>query len=258
MRVEFFQCAFSAALFWSAGSLLLYFGSARRRAFGQALVLIGIAPVAFFIGHLWVELGHAPLRTLGETRLWYSALLSITGVAICFYWKMLWVQSYSLAMAGLFLGLNALRPEVMERALMPALQSPWFVPHVVVYLEAYALLTAAALIAARALARPSDGGEEILLQQADRMALLGYGFLTLGLLFGALWAKTAWGHYWSWDPKETWALLTWLCYLIYIHVRYRYRRSAKLAFGLLIGGYVAFMICWFGVAYLPASSMHSY
>ena len=45
---------------------------------------------------------------------------------------------------------------------------------------------------------------------------MGLAFLTIGMLFGALWAKEAWGHYWSWDPKETWAAITWLAYLVYV------------------------------------------
>ena len=53
----------------------------------------------------------------------------------------------------------------------------------------------------------------------DNLVYVGMAFLTIGMLFGALWAKEAWGHYWNWDPKETWAAATWLGYLIYIHYR---------------------------------------
>ena len=164
-------------------------------------------------------------------------------------------------MAVLFLLLNALNPEVFDRTLMPALQSPWFVPHVVVYLEAYALLAAAFLVALRGLLllrRKEDPGEVIIL--ADRLVYAGYAFLSFGLLFGALWAKTAWGHYWSWDPKETWALLTWLAYLFYMHIRRQKKEAAALAFWILTVNFVVLLLCWFGINYLPTTqdSVHTY
>ena len=55
------------------------------------------------------------------------------------------------------------------------------------------------------------------MELCDNLVNVGLAFMTLGMLFGALWAKEAWGHYWSWDPKETWAAATWLGYLCYIH-----------------------------------------
>merc|ERR1719380_334792 len=65
--------------------------------------------------------------------------------------------------------------------------------------------------------------EERLLQGLDdlsyRSLLLGFGFLTVGIISGAVWANEAWGNYWSWDPKETWALITWLVYAGYLHTR---------------------------------------
>lgn len=61
----------------------------------------------------------------------------------------------------------------------------------------------------------------------DNLVYIGTAFLTLGLLFGALWAKEAWGHYWTWDPKETWAFLTWIGYILYIHYRFYHPREEK-------------------------------
>ena len=84
--------------------------------------------------------------------------------------------------------------------------------------------------------------------------------LTLGLLFGALWAKEAWGHYWTWDPKETWAIITWLCYLIYIHFRYLYHNKSKIALWILVCSFIILLICWFGINYISAAenSIHTY
>ena len=133
------------------------------------------------------------------------------------------------------------------KTLVPALQSPWFAPHVFVYIFAYALLGVAVVIAWWKL--------------ADDLVYVSLAFLTIGMLFGALWAKEAWGHYWSWDPKETWAAITWLAYLIYIHYRQIPRHRKQLALWMLIGSFVLLQMCWWGINYLPSaqgSSVHTY
>ena len=130
---------------------------------------------------------------------------------------------------------------------MPALQSPWFAPHVFVYIFAYALLGVAVVIAWWKL--------------SDDLVYVSLSFLTIGMLFGALWAKEAWGHYWSWDPKETWAAITWLAYLVYIHYRQLPRHHKRLALWMLIVSFVLLQMCWWGINYLPSaqgSSVHTY
>jgi ABC-type transport system involved in cytochrome c biogenesis permease subunit len=85
--------------------------------------------------------------------------------------------------------------------------------------------------------------------------------MTFGMLFGALWAKEAWGHYWSWDPKETWAAITWFAYLIYIHYRQLPKHKPRLALWLLIISFVLLQMCWWGINYLPSAqgaSVHTY
>ena len=133
------------------------------------------------------------------------------------------------------------------KTLVPALQSPWFAPHVFVYIFAYTLLGVAVVIAWWKL--------------ADDLVYVSLAFLTIGMLFGALWAKEAWGHYWSWDPKETWAAITWLAYLIYIHYRQLPRHRNRLALWMLIISFVLLQMCWWGINYLPSaqgSSVHTY
>ena len=95
----------------------------------------------------------------------------------------------------------------------------------------------------------------------DNLVYVGLAFLTIGMLFGALWAKEAWGHYWSWDPKETWAAITWLAYLVYVHYRQLPRHHERLALWMLIGSFVLLQMCWWGINYLPSaqgSSVHTY
>ena len=95
----------------------------------------------------------------------------------------------------------------------------------------------------------------------DNLVYVGLSFVTLGMLMGALWAKEAWGHYWAWDPKETWAAITWLSYLAYIHYR-RYKPThPKPALAMLIACFCLLQMCWWGINYLPSAqgvSVHTY
>ena len=101
---------------------------------------------------------------------------------------------------------------------MPALQSPWFAPHVIVYMFAYAMLGAATVMAVYLLWFKKKEIERKEMDLCDNLTYVGLAFMTLGMLTGAIWAKEAWGHYWAWDPKETWAAATWFAYLAYMPI----------------------------------------
>ena len=95
----------------------------------------------------------------------------------------------------------------------------------------------------------------------DNLVYVGLSFMTLGMLTGALWAKEAWGHYWSWDPKETWAAVTWFSYLTYIHMRIGMHNKRKTSLYVLLLSFVFLQMCWWGISYLPCaqgSSIHTY
>jgi ABC-type transport system involved in cytochrome c biogenesis permease subunit len=192
---------------------------------------------------------------------------------------------------------------------MPALQSPYFIPHVTLYILSYAVLAAAALGSVMILVKRrkaakrcvaykerssesqeeggeksvSEGGEKRvseelnsikdllpndapakdlgkdLLDLVDNLTYVGTGFLMLGLILGALWAKEAWGHYWSWDPKETWAFTTAAAFLLYIHLRKIQSKSAAPLLVLPLA-FIFLMITWLGVSFLPTAnlSVHAY
>ncbi len=242
-------------------SWFIYKKSTIQTVWLRAGAFLGMAAIALFLIHLWVELERPPLRTMGETRLWYAFLLPAVGLMIDFRWHYRWLLSYSLVLASVFLTILLLKPDIFDQALMPALQSIWFVPHVLVYMISYAFLAASFIIALKGLSDLNKGKEaNPLLHLADNVVYMGIGFMTIGFLFGAIWAKEAWGNYWSWDPKETWAFLTWFAYLLYIHFRRYKPLQQKRAFWLLILAFVTLIICWMGVNYLPAAqgSMHVY
>jgi ABC-type transport system involved in cytochrome c biogenesis permease subunit len=255
--------ALASGFLWIFGSAL-FLGrtvATYRRVAAHVVFVAGLLVFGAFIMLMWQTLGRAPLRTLGETRLWYAFFMPMVGYLTFVRWRFAWILWGSIAMAAVFIGINLMHPEYQDRALMPALQSPWFVPHVVVYMFAYALLGASALIAGRGLIDHYRGTyRPATLKMADNVVYIGFGFLTLGLLFGALWGKEAWGHYWMWDPKETWAFLTWIAYLGYMHIRANRPGNSATALWTLVAAFAVLLICWFGVNYLPsaANSVHTY
>ncbi len=244
----------AAALFWTASA-----GAALRKSEKTSMLLsgLGVFLMGLFIALLWQGLGRPPLRTMGETRLWYSFFLGAAGLWTYYRWAYSWFAVFSSLMAIVFIAINLARPEIHSITLMPALQSPYFVPHVIAYILAYAMMGVAAITALIQLRRPGrDPGLSHLL---DNVVYIGFGFLMLGLLSGAAWAKEAWGHYWSWDPKETWALITAAAYLVNIHLRLG-GRFPRLTLAVLPAAFILLMITWLGVSSLPSAqgSIHVY
>ncbi|MCI6549903.1 MAG: cytochrome c biogenesis protein CcsA [Prevotella sp.] len=257
---KFIFFALSSLLLWAVGALLAW--KDRHR---PAIVLT-CAGLAIFFGYillLWHVLQRPPMRTMGETRLWYSFFLPLSGVIVYLRWRYKWILTFSATLAAVFIMINILKPEIHSKSLMPALQSPWFAPHVIVYMLAYAMMGAAFVLTLYLLLRKGGKKEDWAREMAitDDLVAVSYAFLTLGMLMGALWAKEAWGHYWSWDPKETWAAITWFSYLTFIHFRKTEPQKHKAALCFIILTFGLLQMCWWGVNYLPSaqgSSIHTY
>ena len=257
MSWEHFICfAIVAVLFWAAGAFAAW---RDKSAVAYTSTLLGLLVFFTFILSMWISLERPPLRTMGETRLWYSFFLPLVGLMVYSRWKYKWILSFSTVLALVFICVNLFKPEIHDKTLMPALQSPWFAPHVIVYMFAYAVLGAATVLAVFLLFKKTSLTSEM--DIADNLVYVGLAFLTIGMLFGALWAKEAWGHYWSWDPKETWAAITWLAYLVYVHYRRLPRHNVRLALWTLVISFVLLQMCWWGINYLPSAqgtSVHTY
>lgn len=254
---HFIYFALPSVVLWAAGG---YAAFRAQKTAALLLTLLGILLFLSFIVGLWISLERPPLRTMGETRLWYSFFLPVAGLAIWSRWQYRWILAFSTILVTVFIGVNLFKPEIHDTALMPALQSPWFVPHVIVYMFCYALFGAALAVAVYMLFTTQSDN---LWPMLDNMVYVGLAFMTFGMLFGAVWAKEVWGHYWAWDPKETWAAVTWLAYLGYIH----YRRlpftalRGRIALWILIGSFCCLQMCWWGINYLPSAqgkSIHTY
>lgn len=282
---SFVWFALAASALWLSGAVMSVVSKRRM----PAVLLTGAGSIIFitFIVGVWVTLGRPPLRTMGETRLWFSLFLSLIGLGVYLRWRYRWVLPFGCLMAVMFACINIFKPEIHTEELMPALRSPWFVPHVIVYMFAYAVMGIATILAVRILwltRKPVIEPVELQrpletdLRLCDTLVRIGWGFLTMGIVMGALWAKQAWGDYWTWDPKETWAAATWLSYLLYLHLRQGQGsalpsvtepvevtsysgKSLRRTLFLLIFSFLLLQMCWWGVNYLPSAqgfSLHTY
>lgn len=308
---SFVWFALAASLFWISGAIVSVIS--KRRLPAAVLTGCGSAIFMTFIVWVWISLGRPPLRTMGETRLWFSLFLSLIGLVVYLRWRYRWVLPFGCLMAVMFASINIFKPEIHTEELMPALRSPWFVPHVIVYMFSYAVMGIATILALRILwltrrsaagsapatgsttpatvdaaASPLSPSLQGDLRLCDTLVRMGWGFITMGIVMGALWAKQAWGDYWTWDPKETWAAATWLSYLLYMHLRQGSALSSVTSAGsvtiarqnspaievashsnkalrrtlfLLIFSFILLQMCWWGVNYLPSAqgfSLHTY
>ena len=254
----FIVFALLSVALWTTGAWAAW---RNRRQLVFAATGLGLAVFFAYILIMWITLERPPLRTMGETRLWYSFFLPLAGIIVYSRWQYKWILGFSTLLAAVFVCINLFRPEIHSKTLMPALQSPWFAPHVIVYMMAYALLGAAVVMSVYLLFCKKEAGTDREMEITDNLVYVGLSFMTLGMLMGAIWAKEAWGHYWAWDPKETWAAITWLSYLVYIHYRLYRPRSIRPSLWIIIIAFCLLQMCWWGINYLPSAqgmSVHTY
>jgi cytochrome c-type biogenesis protein CcsB len=153
----------------------------------------------------------------------------------------------------------------------PALQSPWYEWHVVIAFAAYAVFVVSFAVEVTHLLferrfrwRGTKFGfpEEGFYRYAHRLNLFGFPMLAFAIFSGAAWANDAWGRYWSWDPKETWSLITWTVYAMYLHSKAIPKWREKLSPALNILGFVCMVMTFLGVNWLAKllgiPSMHAY
>lgn len=216
-----------------------------------------------------VESGHAPFTNMYESLSFLSWASILAYVLIEWKFKIRKAGPYFLliVIALMALASSPLMPKEAN-PLMPALQSYWLWLHVSVTLLgeaffAFAFITSIMYLVAdsnekKGSAKKSGLTAEKLDSISYRCIAIGFPLFTLGgLVFGMIWAYKAWGSYWSWDPKETWSLITWFVFALYLHTRivmgWKGRRSASIA----IIGFLAAIFTYFGVNYILAG-LHSY
>ncbi len=206
----------------------------------------------------WYLNGYPPFASMYQVLSDISLLFVVLMVLIVkFKPEQKWVAPYFCfgaivpLMGTLFMDRN------MRWSLMPALRSPYFVPHVFSYVLSYALCAVAFLLCVIGLFRKRK--REQYEDAAYLILRIAFPFMTLGLLLGALWADQVWGNYWTWDIKEVWSLITAAFYLCYFHAR-RVPKMKKYAtvFSLIAFGALVFTFLCVNVLPNVGGSMHTY
>ena len=243
--ITLYANAFLAALF-------------RKRLICSALMPLGwMANLALFIIN-WIAAQAPPFGNMYHVLIFLSLCFPPLLLALIYRHKFNWLSSYFACAATIpLIGSLAMGSDI-HWSRMPALQSPWFVPHVFAYIISYALALMAFSVTLAGLISKEKTTNRF--AQASYILLLtAFPFMTFGMLSGALWAEEAWGRYWSWDAKETWALITWIVYLLYFHCRLSPRLN-RYATGMQILAFIALLTTFLVVNLLPrmGSLLHAY
>lgn len=225
-----------------------------------ASILLGLTFISF-LGMLSLRIMAAqrvPFANMYEFTLLCAGFILIASVILR---RTLLSPLFDLAVALLLLIWLAITSTISAdlHPLMPALQSNWLHIHVAVAVIAYGAFALAFCLGIVYLAKSPDRGQE--LQQIDqriyRLVVLGFTFLTLVIITGAIWAEQAWGKWWSWDPKETWSLITWIVYAVYLHACNTRQWKGRKTIWMVVIGFLVVLFTLFGVSIL-IPGLHSY
>jgi cytochrome c-type biogenesis protein CcsB len=222
----------------------------------------------------WLEsyqlgFGHAPLSNLYESLIFFAWAIAVIYLFIEWRYGNRVIGAFSAPLACLAMAYASLSPNISDRIqpLIPALKSNWLIAHVITCFIGYGAFAVAFGVSLMYIFKAgeiqgADGltsrlpSTSLLDELTHQLVMFGFLFLSAGIITGAVWANSAWGRYWGWDPKETWSLITWFVYASLLHARlmrgWRGRRVAYLS----IIGFVAVLFTYFGVNLLPG--LHSY
>jgi cytochrome c-type biogenesis protein CcsB len=244
----------------------------RNRKMLLAVNIIKVTLALLFIFHTaslglrWYVAGHAPWSNGYESIIYISWATLFAG--LIFSRHSIFVLPAATMMAAFSLMtafISSMDPQISN--LMPVLKSYWLTIHVSVISASYGFLGLSMLLGVTAIIMFSFRHSNSIkidysireLNHINEMSMMvGLAFLTIGNIFGAIWANESWGRYWSWDPKETWTLISILVYASILHFRFIPRMQSAYTFSLAsVLGFFSILMTYFGVNYY-LSGMHSY
>ena len=268
------------ALVYALSSLIFVFHIATRiRSLGrvaQALMWGGVVVHTLLIILRTFEVGRAPFQTLYESLSWFAWSGALTYLYVSRRWKDFYIPGVFVSLLSAGAALYALLSRSPSaQPLSPPLQSYWFEWHVVLAFFSYAVFVVSSAIEITYLwLKPFlkrgllfEYGLKLedlegLRQTARRLVVFGFPPLTFAIFSGAAWANEAWGRYWSWDPKETWSLITWTVFAMYLHAMAIPSWRGLVASLLNILGFICMMMTFLGVNWLAKlfgiPSLHVY
>jgi len=227
-------------------------------------------------GFLWrwresyqMGFGHAPLSNLYESLIFFAWTIVAIYLFIERKYNNRVIGAFTTPIAFLAMAYASLSPNISDRIqpLIPALKSNWLIAHVMTCFIGYAAFAIAFGVSCMYLFKQKDTDESgpllkffpninMLDELTHQLVMFGFLFLSAGIITGAVWANSAWGRYWGWDPKETWSLITWFVYATLLHARLMRGWHGKRIAILSIVGFGAVLFTYFGVNLLPG--LHSY
>lgn len=220
-----------------------------------------------FLAYRWFQNSYFPLSNLYESLVFLAWCLTAIQLIMASQTSSRIIGAIVTPISMLVVSFSTFLPREMQvpAVLVPALQSNWLMFHVSMMIFSYATLILGSLLAFLLLTlflkKNRVFSNPYLLKNLDiwsyRIIGLGHIALTLGILAGAVWANESWGSYWSWDPKETWSLITWLIFTVYLHTRLvnNWKGFPTALIGSI--GFISIWISYLGVNFL-ASGLHSY
>jgi ABC-type transport system involved in cytochrome c biogenesis permease subunit len=254
LNILFFKVTF--LLYFASAILYILFFVFKKYALNKAGY--GVAAFGFllhtaFLIERAIEAKHLPLATLFESVNFFGWSTMLLFLLVEYKYRLGILGSFLLPVVFLIIFYASfLSKQIVP--LPPALESYWLGIHVTLAFLSYGAFVLSFVTGVMYLILPSI---ETLDYLSYKSISLGFPLLTLGIITGALWANNAWGSYWSWDPKETWSLITWLIYASYLHARviagWRGRKAAYLS----IVGFGCVLFTYFGVNLL-LGGLHSY
>ncbi|HKK98751.1 MAG TPA: c-type cytochrome biogenesis protein CcsB [Desulfotignum sp.] len=226
------------------------------------------------IGLRWVEsyqmgYGHAPFSNMYESLVFFSWTMALLYIFVEVKYKEQGFGVFVSPLIFLAIAYASFDPGISSKIspLIPALKSNWLIAHVITCFLGYAGFAVAFGFSLIYFVKPKQTAENTFLGRLPswdvideltyQMVVFGFLFLTIGIITGAVWANSAWGKYWSWDPKETWSLITWFVYAIFMHLRLMRGWHGKNLALVSIVGFAAVLFTYFGVNFL-LSGLHSY
>ena len=241
---------------------------------GTWVALLGlIGNTAGFVMR-WVEsyrmgIGHAPLSNLYESLVFFAWTITLLYLFIERRYGNRVIGAFTMPLAFLAMAYASLSPNISDRIqpLLPALKSNWLIAHVITCFIGYAAFAVAFGLSIMYLIRQREPDPKgslldrfpkpiVIDDLTHQMIMFGFLFLSVGIISGAVWANSAWGRYWGWDPKETWSLITWFIYATLLHAKLmRGWHGRRIAY-LSVIGFAAVLFTYFGVNLLPG--LHSY
>ncbi len=252
----------SLALALLVGALAAHTLAFFARWVASYLQAAAATPPADLGAKLQLILHQAPLSNFYESLVFFSWCLAALTLIFLSRYAEGFLGVVGGLLAALVLAYASLGVDSSIRPLMPALKSNWLLVHVITAFLGYAAFGlafgAAVLYLIQGTKKQAQGPSRALLDRLIyRAAVIGFIFLTIGILTGAVWAETAWGRYWSWDPKETASLITWFIYAALLHARLVQGWQGRPIAWLAVVGFGAVLFTYIGVGFL-LPGLHSY